>query len=85
MTTKPNTEQKFALEKWTVERNWRGRTDDIPMIVDTQGRIVADVYGQGIGVEIVESREANARLIAAAPLQHEALKAVLAHFDAKEE
>jgi len=29
--------------------------------------------------------EAHARLIAAAPKQHKALKAVVAHFDAKEE
>lgn len=62
---------------WTARRMHAGGWD----VFDPRGRDVVTVYGGGVGIE---SREANARLIAAAPDLLEALIEALPYVESCE-
>lgn len=56
---------KHTPGPWTVDRTH----DDVVMVDTVSGSAICDVYGDYNG-----EREANAALIAAAPVQHDALR-----------
>ena len=53
---------------WHKSDTFRGYRNQHPdVVLDSTGRIVADVYGTGEGAEVVETRAGNLDVIAAAP------------------